>query len=174
MIHLQQEDFQKSIQQIANCIMIAAQTAPKGRGMDCLSIKTINEQEKNELILLMKKISEQENAAFFFRDAENIQQSDAVILVGCQSEMRGLNCGLCGHTHCTEKPHNQPCAFNITDLGIAIGSAVSTAMQFKIDNRIMYSAGKAATLLNLLGEKITCIFAIPISVSKKNIYFDRG
>jgi len=174
MIHSEQQNIQESIQQIASYIMIAAQTAPKGRGMDCLSIKTINEKEKNDLISVMKKIgTEHEGAGFFLRDAENVQQSDVVVLIGCQSEIRGLNCGLCGYKHCTEKPVNQPCAFNITDLGIALGSAVSTAMQFKVDNRILYSAGKAAMELNLLGREVSCIFAIPLSVSKKNIYFDR-
>jgi len=42
-----------------------------------------------------------------------------------------------------------------------------------VDNRIMYSAGKAAAELQLLGEGVQCIFAIPVSVSRKSIFFDR-
>ncbi len=173
MIHVTSEELQKTIQQITNCLMIAAQTAPKGRGIDCLAIKTISEQEKNDIIVMMEKIGADENASFFLRDAENIWQSDAIILIGCKPDARGLNCGLCGYPYCAEKPQTQPCVFNITDLGIAIGSAVSAASQFKVDNRVMYSAGKAAMELHILGKEITCIFAIPLSVSSKSIYFDR-
>ncbi|MDR0368671.1 MAG: DUF2148 domain-containing protein [Bacteroidales bacterium] len=154
--------------------MIAAQTAPKGRGTDMLHIQTVSEKEKIALISEMKKIGGQsEDTAFFLRDAENIAASDAVILIGTKADARGLNCGLCGFDICGDKPTEQTCVFNTIDLGIALGSAVCSAAAFKVDNRIMYSAGKAAEQLQLLGKDIHCIFAIPCSVSSKSIFFDR-
>ena len=174
MIHLSKEKLQKTIEHITNSIMIAAQTAPKGRGIDTLIIQSLTDKEKEIVIAKMIEIgNEQENSAFFLRDAKNIADSQAVILIGTKTEARGLNCGLCGFALCQEKPTQQTCVFNITDLGIALGSAVCTAMEFKVDNRIMYSVGKAVAELQLLGKDVSCIFAIPISVSSKSIFFDR-
>ena len=175
MIHLSKEELQKTIEHITNSIMIAAQTAPKGRGVDTLVIQPLTDKEKESVIAKMMEIgNKQENAAFFLRDAKNIEDSQAVVLIGTKTEVRGLNCGLCGFALCHEKPIQQPCIINVTDLGIALGSAVCSAMDFKVDNRIMYSAGKAAAELQLLGAEVSCIFAIPLSVSRKSIFFDRG
>ncbi len=174
MIHLNKAELQKTIDHITHCIMLAAQTAPKGRGIDTLIIQSISENEKKSLISKMKKIGKQnEDSSFFLRDAENIADSDAVILIGTKADVRGLNCGLCSFPTCVEKPALLPCVFNTVDLGIALGSAVCSAMEFKVDNRIMYSVGKAAAELQLLGKNINCIFAIPLSISSKSIFFDR-
>lgn len=59
----------------------------------------------------------------------------------------------------------------LVDLGIAIGSAVKTASILNIDNRIMFTAGKAAQNLKLVDGDV--IFGIPISVRGSNIFFDR-
>ena len=58
------------------------------------------------------------------------------------------------------------------DLGIALGSAVKTAADLNIDNRMMYTIGSAAKALGLLDADV--IIGIPLSVSGKNIFFDRG
>ncbi|MDR1878113.1 MAG: DUF2148 domain-containing protein [Bacteroidales bacterium] len=168
------EGIPAAIEYIANYMMIAAQTAPKGRGMDNLLIKLVTEEEKTALIVKMKEIGEKANVAFFLRDAENLTFSQQIILIGTKTGSRGLDCGLCSYAYCKDKPQLSPCIFNTIDVGIALGSAVSSAMQFKTDNRIMYSAGKAAMELKILGENAVCIFAIPLSVSEKNIFFDRG
>ena len=65
------------------------------------------------------------------------------------------------------------CAMRMTDLGIAIGSAVKTAQIHNVDNRIMYSAGTAAVELGLLGKTCTVAYAIPLSARGKNMFFDR-
>ena len=84
-------------------------------------------------------------------------------------------CGLCGFKNCTEKNKkiNIPCAFNTTDLGIAVGSAVSVAMDNRIDNRIMYTIGIAVKELNIFNEDVKIIYGIPLSGTSKNPYFDR-
>jgi len=62
---------------------------------------------------------------------------------------------------------------NTGDLGIAVGSAASIAMDERVDNRIMHSVGKAAVDLNLLGEETKIIYGIPLYVGSKNVFFDR-
>jgi len=66
------------------------------------------------------------------------------------------------------------CSFNVGDLGIALGSAVALAADLRIDNRIMYTAGKAALELGLLGEAVELAYGIPLAARGKNPFFDRG
>ncbi len=66
-----------------------------------------------------------------------------------------------------------PCAFNSVDVGIALGSAVATAADCRVDTRVMYSAGMAAARMKLLGEGPYQYFAIPVSASSKSPFFDR-
>lgn len=77
---------------------------------------------------------------------------------------------------CSEKAKspNTPCVFNTTDLGIAVGSAASVAMDNRIDNRIMYSVGKAVVDMGILGPDVKLAYGIPLSVSGKSPFFDRG
>ena len=63
------------------------------------------------------------------------------------------------------------CAFAIVDLGIAIGSASKMAQFLNLDNRVMYSIGATAVEMCLIEGDI--VMGIPLSVSSKNIYFDR-
>jgi len=62
----------------------------------------------------------------------------------------------------------------VTDLGIAVGSAVSVAADHRIDNRVMYSAGKGALRLGIFPEDIKIIWGIPLSAGAKSIYYDRN
>ena len=66
------------------------------------------------------------------------------------------------------------CAINVSDLGIAVGSAVSVACDMRVDNRVMYSIGKAVTLMDLFPEDVEVCYGIPLSISSKSIFFDRG
>jgi len=47
------------------------------------------------------------------------------------------------------------------------------AMDHRIDNRVMYSAGKAAIEGGFLSEEVIVAYGIPLSVSGKNPFFDR-
>ena len=85
-----------------------------------------------------------------------------------------MNCGYCGFPTCGEKPAEAPCAINVIDVGIALGSAVSRAQAYGVDTRIMFSAGTAAEHLGLLGEGVLQVLAIPVSISSKSPFFDRG
>ena len=111
---------------------------------------------------------------FFLRDAENIRQADAVILVGSRSSVMSLNCGYCGYPTCVAKNEHPdvPCAINMTDLGIAIGSMPAKAADLRVDSRVMFSVGFAARRIGLLTD-CHAVYAIPLSASSKNPFFDR-
>jgi len=97
------------------------------------------------------------------------------VLVGVKYEPRGLNerCTLCGFENCAAcTDAGAVCVFTSVDLGIALGSAVSIAADGRADNRIMYTVGKAAASLGLLGE-YKLIMGIPLSASGKSPFFDR-
>lgn len=162
----------KTVENLVCQIMLAVKTAPKGRGVDVLEMKYVIDDEKDRLAQTMDEIANETETAFFYRDAENIRKSQVVLLLAAKNTVRGLNCGYCGF-NCKEKSNDIHCVFNIIDLGIALGSAVSSAMLYKLDNRILYSAGKAALKLGFFDENIPLIFAIPFSISEKNIFFDR-
>ena len=63
------------------------------------------------------------------------------------------------------------CAFRLLDMGIALGSAVKTASNLNVDNRIMYRVGAVARDMELVDWDF--VMGIPLSISGKSIYFDR-
>jgi len=89
---------------------------------------------------------------------------------------RGLNecCGWCNQANCQGCRENQSiCVFDPMDLGIALGSAVSVASMNHVDNRIMFSVGKGALSLGMLGPEVKMILGIPLAAAGKAPYFDR-
>ena len=73
-----------------------------------------------------------------------------------------------------ETPYGGPnCVLKVTDLGIAVGSAVKTASLLNLDNRVMYTAGVAALGLGWLPD-CTVGYGVPVSATGKSIYFDRA
>ena len=157
----------------AHQMMIAARTAPKGKGIDAIEIALVSDLEDREtLAAAMRKRSEETGYKFLLRDADNIIDGEAVILIGTKSEPLGLNCNYCGHATCAEKPAHIPCALNSIDVGIAIGSACSKAADLRLDTRVMFSVGWCSETLNWLPDCHQTI-AIAISASSKNPFFDR-
>jgi len=160
---------------VADLMVAAARTAPKGCGVDNLEIAILDGKEKDALSVAMRKIAEQSGAAFFARDADNVDNSHCVVLIGVKNNPLALSgCGLCGFSSCTEmQKSNTNCAFNITDLGIAVGSAVSIAADHRMDNRVMFSVGKAAIEIKCLSDQVRVCYGIPLFTSGKSIFFDR-
>lgn len=166
----------KVLKKVACQMMVAARTAPKGRGLDYMVIALAEYDDVKKIAQRMQEIDKEFKLPSFSRDAKNILKAEAMILLGTKIKSVGLKkCGMCGFKDCTEKDNypEHPCTFNTTDLGIALGSAVSIAMDNRIDNRIFYTAGQAILDLKLLGEDVKIAYAIPLSVSSKNIFFDR-
>lgn len=156
----------------AKAMATAARTAPKGKGVDIIEIAIATTDTIQLLSDTMTAISADTGMKFLLRDAENILQADAILLIGTHQQVQALNCGYCGFSTCAEKPLQVPCAINTTDVGIAIGSACATAADWRVDTRVLFSAGWAAQKLNLLSGCHT-VFAIAISCTSKNPFFDR-
>jgi uncharacterized ferredoxin-like protein len=153
-------------------IMTAARTAPKGKGMDLIEIAAVDGEDINVLSAKTQELGEKMNLGFMLRDAENVLAAEAVILIGTRAQTHGLNCAHCGYAACSSKPETVPCALNSVDVGIAIGSACAAAADLRLDSRVMFSVGLAAQQLDWLND-CRSVFAIPVSASSKNPFFDR-
>lgn len=160
---------------VAQLMLAAARTAPKGCGRDLLHTCILTGAEKDALAAKMAELGDGEVKPLFTRDAQNLRQAAAVVLLATASEPLGLKrCGLCGHGNCAGcTAAGSICAFVTGDLGIAVGSAVAVAADHRLDNRIMYTAGYAALALGILDKRAIIAYGIPLSVSGKNPFFDR-
>jgi uncharacterized ferredoxin-like protein len=162
---------------VAERMMTAARTAPKAKGIDNLAISIAEGDTIGLIAEKMKELTREGNAPeYFIRDADNILLADIVVLLGTKINPVGIKlCGFCGYKNCAEKNKypDHPCALNTNDLGLAIGSAVSIAMDERVDNRVMHSVGIAVRQLGLLSEDVKVIYGIPLSIGAKNPFFDR-
>jgi uncharacterized ferredoxin-like protein len=169
--------------EVARLMLVAARTAPKTAGIDDILTCIAYDEEKDAVAEMMEKIADERKIEGFKRDAKNVRDSEAVVLIGVRGNKSvGLNCGACENKNCKEFDGKEKklgqdfygpnCIFKVLDLGIALGSAVKIAGILNVDNRIMYRIGTAALRLKLLPEA-TVIMGIPISAKGKNIYFDR-
>ena len=149
---------------IAQKMVVAARTAPKGKGVDVVECAVVDGDDLEALACTMEAVGEDRGFAFFL----------CMALVGTREKAQGLNCGHCGFATCGERTPGVPCEVNSVDVGIALGAAVSRAQAFGVDTRIMFSAGLAAQQLSLLGEGVGQVYAIPVSISSKSPFFDRG
>jgi len=176
MLILNPETEVEPVERAAELLCMAARTAPKGKGKDLLVTAVVSGAELTQIAETMRQISVRDEIPFFARDAGNLQFTSALVLIGTRKEPLGLpHCGYCGFADCDAMLQaGGTCSFNAGDLGIAIGSAVSRAADLRLDNRVMYSAGKAAIELGLLGEGVAIAYGIPLSVSGKSPFFDRG
>ena len=161
MVQSERDLRQELVLEAARRMMVAARTAPKGKGIDVIEIGLVTGEDIKRLSAEMEHIYRETGFKFLLRDAEKT----------CQ-QVQALNCGHCGFPTCGEKPALVPCAINSVDLGIAIGSACAMAADMRVDTRVMFSAGLAAQRLGMLGD-CKCVMAIPVSCSSKNPFFDR-
>jgi len=173
----EQELREEAILEVAKRMMTAARTAPKAKGTDNVVIALLKENGIKEVSEKLKEMARRDNLPdFFLRDAVNILSAKAMVIFGTRIIPMGLSpCGMCGFANCTEKNEHpdHPCVFNTGDLGIAMGSAASVAMDNRVDNRIMYTVGRALLEMGVLGEDVKIIYGMPLSVSGKNPFMDR-
>lgn len=158
---------------IAKKMLVAARPAPKGKGVDIIECAVVSGEDKEALAIEMEAYGAETGYKFLLRDADNVRQSQCVVLVGTRSRVQTLNCGHCGFPTCGEKPGEVPCEINSVDVGIALGSAAAVGADNRVDTRIMFSAGMAAQRLELLGEGVKQVYAIPVSIASKSPFFDR-
>lgn len=164
----------RALDYVTTLMLAVARTAPKARGMDNLVTMVISGKDLKPLINKMLQLARKTGRGAFSRNAEALKECDVAVLFGTKLKPMALDCGMCGFKSCQEcmdkKAH---CMYNSMDLGIAIGSAVSLAGRFHIDNRIMYTMGLAALKLGIMGKDVKIAMGVPLSISGKNIFFDR-
>lgn len=161
---------------VARAMCIAARTAPKAKGTDNLVTGiVVPGRDVEALAALMRRYARETEAGFYDRDAGCLEAAGACVLIGTRLARLGVpGCDLCGFAGCAESARaGARCAYNVGDLGIALGSAVSLAADHRVDCRIMFSVGRAAVELGLLGPDVAIAHGIPLSVSGKSIFFDR-
>ena len=172
MIYNERDVRNEHVIECAKQMMTAARTAPKAKGVDIIEVMMITGEDIMTLSNTLHKIGEDMGRGGLMRDADNIESAEAVVLIGSREEAMCLNCGYCGFPTCGERTSGVPCAMNTIDVGIAVGSAVATAADLRLDTRVMYSVGYAALKLGWMPE-CNCIIGIPVSASSKNPFFDR-
>jgi uncharacterized ferredoxin-like protein len=169
---------------VAGLMALAARTAPKAVGIDSLTIEIVTGKDQEKIGEMMIRIAAETGMDFFRINGEQVKASDATVLIGVSGEKTlGLNCGGCGYASCTEmakactaaRSHKTDykgpnCVLKVTDLGIAVGSAVKTASIHNVDNRVMYTAGVAALKLGML-KGCSIVYGIPLIASGRDIYF---
>ena len=176
MIKKMQETKRDAILAVADLMAAAALTAPKASGNDTIRTAIVTGEEKDRLRDKMTAMGEAYGQPNLIRDAGNVDKSEAVVLIACTGKYFGLaHCGICGFETCKEcRKAGARCVFTISDLGIAAGSAASIAADNRIDNRIMYTAGRAGLMLGYLPDDAEVCYGIPLSISSKSVFFDRG
>jgi uncharacterized ferredoxin-like protein len=173
----------EAIVEVVKLMLVSARTAPKSGGIDDILTLVVCGGEKNVIAEQMEQMGEERKLEGFKRDAKNVRDSEAVVLIGVRGNKSfGLNCGACGCKTCEEFQTKRletgndfagpTCLFKALDLGVALGSAAKTASVLNVDNRIMYRVGTAALKLGMLSEG-TVVIGIPVSVKGKSIFFDR-
>jgi len=176
---LSEFNIEDAIKNIMNLMGVAARTAPKSAGKDFVVVKAVYDEDVRKLAKEMFRYGKESGRNNFDRDGSNVNNSQAVLLIGIKNAASvGLNCGACGFDKCIKRTSHKgvefdgpQCAFRLLDMGIAIGSAVKTAGMMNVDNRIMYRAGVAAKNIGLIDADF--VMGIPLSITGKNIYYDR-
>jgi uncharacterized ferredoxin-like protein len=165
---------------VAELMAVAARTAPKTKGEDCLVIRIVEGADLQTLAQEMIEFGVRTGKKHFDRDGRNVANSDSMLLIGIrEASTAGLNCGACGVEICELLPVNSVdgefrgpnCAYRLLDMGIALGSAAKMAGLLNADSRIMYRAGAVARDTGLIDADF--VMGIPISATGKSIYFDR-
>ena len=105
----EKEITEKSILNTAFKMVVAARTAPKGKGRNTLEIMILDGDDIKILSQKMKEQSIKYKADFFSRDADNLEYAQAVVLIGSRIKTLGLNemCQLCGFKNCKENNNDQ-------------------------------------------------------------------
>ena len=147
---------------VANLMAVAARTAPKAGGKDFLEIAVIDQDDDlKKIASAMKDYAPRStNEAYWRRDAANIENSQALVLIGlAKPNLAGYDCGGCGYPTCKEfekdrqihekdmgytGPH---CIMRMMDIGVALASAAKTASLMNVDNRVQQRVAATARAL---------------------------
>jgi uncharacterized ferredoxin-like protein len=195
----QHEIFMEALRHVAQLCAVAAMTAPKSGGQLFSKgakpfIETVIIEDKDTLKRLadwLRARGTKLKAPIWFRDAETAEKLDLVLFIGLAKWYPPVyDCGACGYATCAEflraREHNAQqkpagmedwefpgpiCQLRAVDLGIAVGSAAKIASMNNIDARCQTRIAAAARHLGIIHADLAV--ALSMSVSHKNIFFDR-
>lgn len=171
---------------VAGLMAAAARTAPKAGGKDFLEIVVVaDEADLKAIAARMREYApESTNESFWLRDADNIENAHAVVLIGlAKAVAAGYDCGACGYPTCkeflagrqhTDKPmgYSGPhCVMRMMDIGVALSSAAKAASLLSVDCRVQQRVGAAARALGFIKAEVA--MGIPLGVYGKSPFFDR-
>jgi uncharacterized ferredoxin-like protein len=192
----QNEIFMEALRHVARLCAVAAMTAPKSGGQLFLKgakpfIETViieDRQTLNRLAEWLRARGTRLKDPIWFRDADTAEKLDLVLFIGLAKWYPPVyDCGACGYATCAEflqaREHNKTggsedwefpgpiCQLRAVDLGIAVGSAAKIASMNNVDSRCQTRIASAARHLGIIQADLAV--ALSMSVSHKNIFFDR-
>ena len=93
MIKNMEDTKRDAILAVADLMAAAAMTAPKGSGKDTIRTAIITGEDKDRLRDKMLKLGEYTGQLIFTRDSGNVDNSVAVVLIGCTGNYSAGNAG---------------------------------------------------------------------------------
>jgi uncharacterized ferredoxin-like protein len=177
-MNMLKERLRETVKHCLGIMEAAAITSPKGLGQNSLNTVILNDEELETVGRTMVEHGNETGQANYIRDGMNILQCHGLLLVGVKPHKPlGADCKACGYG-CKDFGKTLSgdftgpnCCFKLLDLGIALGSAARTASTLNLDSRVMFRPGVIAKRLGLIEG--TVAIGIPVSISSKNIFFDR-
>ncbi len=185
-----------TLRHVAGLCAVAAMTAPKSGGQLFSKgakpfIETVIVEDRETLDRLAAWLRERGTrlkAPIWFRDAETADKLDLVLFIGLAKWYPPVyDCGACGYATCAEflraREHQKPdgiedwefpgpiCQLRCIDLGVAVGSAAKIASINNVDARCQTRIAAGARHLGIIQADMAV--ALSMSVSHKNIFFDR-
>ena len=84
MIYNERDIRNQTVKRLAEAVMAAARTAPKAKGRDLVEVAMITDEDIERLSQTMLQMSAESGMKFLLRDAANVLEAEAVIVVGIQ------------------------------------------------------------------------------------------
>lgn len=160
---------------IAQKMLVAARTAPKGKGIDVLECAVVNGDEKEALAVAMETIGKERGHAFFLRDAGCVRTCQCVVLVGTRPKDSIFELRLLRVPRPAARSPPKHLARSMWSMW-ASRSALPSRVR-KPTGSIRASCSPLALPLNTLAYLVKVfsqVLAIPVSISSKSPFFDRG
>ena len=76
----------EAVMSAARSMVTAARTAPKARGRDSITTAILLGTDKEKLADELEKMGKEKGPKFFIRDAQNVRDADALVLIGVKIE----------------------------------------------------------------------------------------
>ena len=89
MIQNEREIRHEHVLQAVRQMMTAARTAPKGKGIDIIEVAMVTDEDIKHLSEELVIMSGETGLKFFLRDADNILQAEAIMIVGTRQQVQG-------------------------------------------------------------------------------------